>query len=629
MKKAYFFTLTVVFLLAMFLRPAGAATRFNLMIFYPNPDGGAFFHILDSRTLYQWQFTAGNLFTYGYEPLKERTSTRKVVNTLLEDHVFGAIGLTDWLEMSVDIPVSPGEKYVDPDPATAPSSKWKLNIGDVRAGFKGQILDRDRYPVGLSVAPFVTVPSGKESYYMGEGNATGGGDIVFDAAIGKHVVVALNAGAEAGPKVVYRNMDRGKLKFRFSGGVSINITDGLSVSAEGFVSSPTNHFFNDRVHTPAEVVGGVKYKIGKTGFIVGAGGGGGIVSGAGAPRARGFAMLTYKWLTDKFKARDAERLTWKTHISKESELETMIVELRDRCPAQKDFNPAMHDQRCPKYYELQDIAELIIKCPSRPENFNPKVHDQACSKVYELADTLSKEDLNAVYVMSAVELSLRCPENAAEFNPKVHDQACPKYYDLKEIVAMAGGCPARPEDYKPKIHSENCMKVYELKDKYEGKNWETIVMLSQADEDKDGVPDLFDRCPGIAGETVRKGCPAGRAVVRGDVLQTAQPIEFAFNSTRLKREMVPVLFEVAEALSKNPNMRLKVEGYADITGTRRINSVVSRQRAQAIKMHLEKIGVPAERLEIKGMGATNFIADNKTSEGRAKNRRVVFIIIAK
>lgn len=629
MKRLLISVICSLVLFLFLVRPAGAvANRFNIMRFYPNPDGGRFVHILDSRTLYQFQFTGGMAMSYSYRPLEEEDTPRRVVDNLWESHAFGAIGFTDWLEMNVDIPISFWDSFIDPDPATEPPSQWKVNLGDIRIGFKGQILDRDKYPVGLAIAPFVTIPSGKEKYFLGEDTVTGGGDVILDGQIGKRLTLALNAGVEVGPKVVLRNVDRGKIQLRLGAGANVMATKDLSFSVEGFVRSPTNNFFSDKVHTPAEVIAGARYAFGDSGLIINAGGGAGIVRGAGAPLFRAFAGLTYKFMNEKFRALDAERSTWKTAAIPMSQAQMMIVELREKCPPPAQFQPGIDDDRCPKYYELQEIADLIINCPTNPENFNPAKHDERCQKVYTLPEFYDREEMNIVYLMATNELSLRCPPTPAEYKEGVHDAACPKYYDLVELAELAPKCPKNPEDFKYGVHDDRCQKVYVLQEQYPGANWSVVYALSQSDTDGDGIPDLLDRCPDQKGEFARKGCPPGVTAVEGQLLRTAQPLEFAFNSSELKPEMIPVLQDVANELAANPNLRLRIVGYADSVGDMWANIWISERRAVKVRDKLLELGVDVSRISVEGAGSTDRFASNVTEEGRAKNRRVVFKVIS-
>ena len=53
-----------------------------------------------------------------------------------------------------------------------------------------------------------------------------------------------------------------------------------------------------------------------------------------------------------------------------------------------------------------------------------------------------------------------------------------------------------------------------------------------------------------------------------------------------------------------------------------MRALLSERRAQAVKDYMVSKGVAADRIQIKGMGESQPVADNKTKEGRAKNRRV-------
>ena len=88
---------------------------------------------------------------------------------------------------------------------------------------------------------------------------------------------------------------------------------------------------------------------------------------------------------------------------------------------------------------------------------------------------------------------------------------------------------------------------------------------------------------------------------------------------------MPVLDVSAETLRANPKQRVEVNGYTDAIGSEAYNLRLSKRRAEAVVAYLESKGIAADRLIPQGFGKTNFVATNKTAEGRAQNRRVELI----
>jgi outer membrane protein OmpA-like peptidoglycan-associated protein len=103
-------------------------------------------------------------------------------------------------------------------------------------------------------------------------------------------------------------------------------------------------------------------------------------------------------------------------------------------------------------------------------------------------------------------------------------------------------------------------------------------------------------------------------------------INFDTDSDRLKAESGAMLKQVATALTKNPNLKLEIDGYTDSVGKADHNLDLSKRRAQAVQAVLvSQFGIDAERLTSNGFGADNPIASNDTLHGRADNRRVEFL----
>ena len=73
--------------------------------------------------------------------------------------------------------------------------------------------------------------------------------------------------------------------------------------------------------------------------------------------------------------------------------------------------------------------------------------------------------------------------------------------------------------------------------------------------------------------------------------------------------------------------KVEVQGHTDSQGRDAFNLKLSQKRAESVRAYLIERGVPALSLEAKGYGETMPIASNRTRSGRAKNRRVEFVIV--
>jgi outer membrane protein OmpA-like peptidoglycan-associated protein len=82
------------------------------------------------------------------------------------------------------------------------------------------------------------------------------------------------------------------------------------------------------------------------------------------------------------------------------------------------------------------------------------------------------------------------------------------------------------------------------------------------------------------------------------------------------------LDEMARVLLARPDLRMRIEGHTDDRGIAANNTLLSVQRAEAVRDALVKRGVDAARLSAIGRGSEAPIAPNDTPEGRSLNRRV-------
>ncbi len=81
-------------------------------------------------------------------------------------------------------------------------------------------------------------------------------------------------------------------------------------------------------------------------------------------------------------------------------------------------------------------------------------------------------------------------------------------------------------------------------------------------------------------------------------------------------------------LKANPDIKVEIGGHTDSSGSEKANLKISEKRAESVKRYLmDKFNIPGDRMVVKGYGSQRPIADNKTREGRSKNRRVEFVEI--
>ncbi|MBF0302267.1 MAG: OmpA family protein [Desulfamplus sp.] len=132
------------------------------------------------------------------------------------------------------------------------------------------------------------------------------------------------------------------------------------------------------------------------------------------------------------------------------------------------------------------------------------------------------------------------------------------------------------------------------------------------DTDGDGVPDYLDKCPGtpIGAKVNPMGC-----WVLGDLL-------FDFDKSDIKPSGYAELNNVVDILSKNPNLRVDIQGHTDSKGSDAYNQALSMRRAQSVKVYLANKGISADRMKCEGYGESMPAASNDTEFGRSLNRRV-------
>lgn len=205
-----------------------------------------------------------------------------------------------------------------------------------------------------------------------------------------------------------------------------------------------------------------------------------------------------------------------------------------------------------------------------------------------------------------------CPDTDGDGVADQEDK-CPTVAGIK----LFNGCPDTDgdgiEDAKDKCPSKVGIA------KYEG--------CPIPDTDGDGLNDEFDKCPTIAGSMANNGCPEEPKKEQQKKLDNiAKTILFNTQSAVIQESSFASLDEVVAILNSDANFHLEIEGHSDNVGNEAFNTKLSGQRAQAVKIYLEKKGIAPLRIAAQGFGSSKPIADNATAEGRTQNRRVVLTL---
>jgi outer membrane protein OmpA-like peptidoglycan-associated protein len=150
------------------------------------------------------------------------------------------------------------------------------------------------------------------------------------------------------------------------------------------------------------------------------------------------------------------------------------------------------------------------------------------------------------------------------------------------------------------------------------------------DTDKDGIPDANDACPAEPGKPSSdprtNGCPQFVTIESMGDLIVLEQVHFPRGSRVLLAESFPMIDETIQALKNTPAIRqVAVEGHA--SADEPSAQLLSEARAKAVVARMVAAGIDPKRLVARGYGASRPLDENKTSEGRARNRRVEFRIL--
>jgi OmpA-OmpF porin, OOP family len=237
------------------------------------------------------------------------------------------------------------------------------------------------------------------------------------------------------------------------------------------------------------------------------------------------------------------------------------------------------------------------RCPDAPENFNGFQDEDGCP---------DREDTDGDGVTDDRDSCVLEPEDKDNY---LDVDGCPEVdNDLDTLLDSHDQCPNDPEDPDGFQDEDGC---------------------PDRDNDQDEVADLADQCPNEIGSKTTEpiGCPVkpALAMITDCEVRISQQIFFEFNKDVIRAVSFPVLDAVADVLTKNPKVKIEVQGHTDNVGSASYNRDLSHRRAQSVKMYLAAHGVPPDRLTSQGYGFDRPLVPNDSGDNRALNRRVQFV----
>lgn len=358
-----------------------------------------------------------------------------------------------------------------------------------------------------------------------------------------------------------------------------------------FSSHALNDKFFHKEFTSLEIMASAHYLIADM-FRIGFGIGGAAQQDIGTPQMRAMFRFAYAPLRKR---------TTPPPVDTDHD---GIPDVEDACPGiagVRTMDPKTNG--CPPPPPDRDgdgVVDADDLCPDEPVGAHPDPKRPGCPA--------KDSDGDGVYDYEDL-----CVDTPAGPHPDPAKRGCPAMdSDGDGVFDYEDKCPQEPAGVHPETDPAK-------------------LGCPKPDRDHDTVPDDVDACPDKPGapspDPKKNGCP-GLVEVKNGVIVIFQPVFFATNKDKILPKSYPVLNAVADALKAEPEIKkIMIEGHTDNVGKASRNMELSDRRARSVMNYLVEHGVSQDRLDAQGYGDSKPVASNKTSKGRAANRRVEFHIV--
>ena len=197
---------------------------------------------------------------------------------------------------------------------------------------------------------------------------------------------------------------------------------------------------------------------------------------------------------------------------------------------------------------------------------------------------------------------------------------------VDQLTVGTVAAPANWNDYVSRLINPNLKLVSRGQLKVEGSNVSLRGDVANEEQRQRIAGDIAASLNGTY--TVNNGLRV--AVSEQGVLDAAlanRIIEFESGKATLTESGMAVLDQMSAAMQKLRGVKVEVIGHTDNAGSRAGNLSLSQARAEAVKTYIVGKGIAADTIAVSGEGPDRPVADNRTPEGKARNRRIEFKVI--
>lgn len=567
------------------------------------------------------EWFAGGVFEFSQGLLAQttelkdgRTERTPWLTDLFALNLSGGVAVHEQVRFDLSLPLFFASRGVD-----GPNG---VDLGDLRASAMVALLRPKVGDVGLGVGVegHLDLPTGASREFLGQRTVAGGATLDASYALERFTFTA-NVGAQVNPAIDDQNV-HGSDALLAGLGFGVLADDATGVNLEARVSAPFVKAGRAGTETPAELVLTARHRWSQGAYLLG-GASMGVSPGVGAAAWRVFLGAGFGRIKEDGPG-DRDR--------------DGFLDPDDACPDDAEVvNGWKDDDGCPDALAALDLSTTWRGAPLAGAAITVGPTDGAEPRRLLSEITPSHlGDLTPQTVWHA-QAAVGCLSGQADAGPLA--EGAPTSMPIALARAHEGRVVVRVLDAKrqpvPGVTAEwkdpavGCVDDLRFPIDTAGSGTQAVGA---------GLHALFVTAPGAgliqrdvvvpdAGEVVVEIVLAPTQVeVTRDEVVTLEEIHFEFNSDVIQAVSFPLLDEVA-ATMRRFDLTVEVAGHTDAIGSDAYNVELSGRRAASVVRYLIEKGVAADRLVSHGYGEVAPVASNATDQGRARNRRVVFVIL--